>query len=65
MNKIILSPPQCLNCTRYNVYKNNTVSCNAFPNGIPDEILDAENNHDKPFKGDNGIRFEPIEDTDA
>ena len=32
--------------------------CTAFPQGIPDEILDGENLHTKPFKGDNGIRYE-------
>tara|TARA_R100001594_G_scaffold112536_1_gene147400 strand:- start:336 stop:464 length:129 start_codon:yes stop_codon:yes gene_type:complete len=29
---------------------------------IAPEILDGKNNHKKPFKGDNGIQFEPIED---
>ena len=38
--------------------------CTAFKK-IPNVILNAENNHSKPFKGDNGIQFEPIEDTDA
>jgi len=31
--------------------------CLAFAK-IPDEIWLGENNHKKPFKGDNGIQFE-------
>ena len=36
--------------------------CSAFNDGIPYEILTGENDHTKPYKGDNGIQFEPIED---
>ncbi len=36
------------------------ITCNAFPKGIPDAILDNESDHRKPFKGDGGIRFEPV-----
>ena len=38
------------------------MKCKAFPDGIPEKILTGEHDHTKPFKGDNGIRFEPIED---
>tara|TARA_R100000049_G_C1921140_1_gene66390 strand:- start:28 stop:186 length:159 start_codon:yes stop_codon:yes gene_type:complete len=34
--------------------------CDAFPKGIPEEIGSGEHDHTKPFKGDNGIRFEHI-----
>tara|TARA_R110000751_G_scaffold49954_2_gene110826 strand:+ start:387 stop:509 length:123 start_codon:yes stop_codon:yes gene_type:complete len=30
--------------------------------GIPDEILTGEHDHNKPFKGDHGIRFEQVKD---
>jgi hypothetical protein len=50
--------PQCNRCSNY--LKNG--KCMAFLNRIPDEILDGEHDHTKPFPGDNGIRFEPIED---
>ena len=32
--------------------------CDAFPNGVPDEIYFDCGDHRKPFAGDNGIRFE-------
>lgn len=31
--------------------------CKAFPDGIPNELMDR-NEHETPFPGDNGIRFE-------
>lgn len=38
------------------------LTCQAFPNGIPEKILLGENNHSKPLKDqDNDIVFEPIE----
>jgi hypothetical protein len=34
--------------------------CNAFPNGIPDIILNGDNNHKSPIpKQQNNIVFEP------
>jgi hypothetical protein len=33
-------------------------ACDAFPFGIPDEILDGVADHRKPVEGDHGIRFE-------
>lgn len=34
------------------------MTCDAFPDGIPGEILSGEFNHIEPYDGDNGIRFE-------
>ena len=31
--------------------------CEAFPDRIPYEIAYGDNDHTKPFKGDNGIRY--------
>lgn len=39
-----------------------TVVCKAFPKGIPSEIAYGDNDHTKPFPGDNGIMFENQED---
>lgn len=49
--------PQCLFCKHYK----NGAKCSAFPKGIPDPIFTSgTHDHKKPFKGDNGIRFEAV-----
>jgi hypothetical protein len=35
-------------------------TCDAFPDEIPAEIWRGDNNHRKPYPGDNGIQFEPL-----
>jgi hypothetical protein len=49
--------PMCLRCKHF--IDDERLICKAFPRGIPKEIL-LSADHTKPFKGDNGIRFEPI-----
>ena len=34
--------------------------CMAFPKGIPLKIWNGDNDHTKPFKGDDGIIFEGV-----
>ena len=34
--------------------------CDAFPAGIPDEILTGDNDHSGPVDGDGGIRYEGV-----
>ena len=49
---------QCLDCKHYLGFK----ECAAFAE-IPAEILTGEFNHTMPYPGDNGVRFEPVEQT--
>lgn len=53
-----IAPPICGGCK----HLQGTLldpKCDAFPAGIPRDILLSEADHRKPFPGDNGIRFEP------
>jgi len=36
--------------------------CAAFPDGIPAEIFVCAVDHTKPYDGDGGIQFEPVDD---
>lgn len=47
---------RCLYCVHYNHKK--IVTCKAFPEGIPHEILSSEFNHIYGHPNDNGIQFE-------
>jgi hypothetical protein len=51
---------ECLKCKNWNYRKGSR--CRAFPDGIPISILSFSINHHKPYKGDNGIQFEPIKE---
>lgn len=42
------------------IHNHRDFTCDAFPNGIPSEIIHREE-HNTPFPGDNGIRYEPKE----
>jgi hypothetical protein len=54
--------PACLDCKHYHRSDSGPVAfaCDAFPDGIPDEILLHRNPHTAPFPGDHGLQFEPI-----
>jgi hypothetical protein len=36
-------------------------SCQAYPDGIPTEIMLNEHDHTQPFEGDQGTCYEPVE----
>jgi len=36
------------------------LTCRAFPDGIPELIITGKHDHTKPFPGDHGIRYVPI-----
>jgi len=51
---------QCKRCNNC-IYYRGELKCEAFPEGIPDEILLCENNHSKPLKNQkNDITFEEL-----
>jgi hypothetical protein len=52
-----LAPPICVNCQRLFA----GWQCEAFPSGIPDEIIANEFDHRQPHEGDGGLLFEPVD----
>jgi len=45
-------------------HSSGSLACNAFPDGIPDEIWIYVDPHTTPFPGDHGIQFELDEERD-
>lgn len=58
LDEIIYSPV-CTLCTHYHRGKEEH-TCKAFPYGIPDDIWSGDNEHKRPYAGDNGILFERV-----
>lgn len=52
--------PQCFACKNLLEFEDK-ITCRAFPQGIPEEILLGKFDHSNAYDGDNGIRFEPLE----
>ena len=59
---IPLQLPICYRCKHLDTEISEKVRCAAFPDSVPMEIIMSQHDHTKPYPGDNGIRFEPIED---
>lgn len=45
---------QCISCNHYRMGG----ECDAYPDGIPYEIISGQVDHKEPYKGDNRIQFE-------
>jgi len=54
--KKYIDSPTCDLCKH--LRKPSLHTCDAFPDGIPDEIWEGKNDHKKPYPGDHGIEFE-------
>lgn len=53
--------PACNRCRHFHRTTSvATLTCDAFPDGIPNPIALGDNDHSGPFPGDHGICFEPI-----
>lgn len=49
-------------CTLCKHLHSDEISCDAFPDAIPNDIQSSVIDHRKPFPNDNGIMFEPKDD---
>ena len=46
--------PPCETCRNYE----GEHRCRAFPDGIPQNILDGKHDHRRPYPGDHGVQYE-------
>lgn len=56
---ISLLPVQCRACSRYRTRPAGT--CEAYPGGIPVEIITYGGDHRQAHRGDHGLRFKPAD----
>ena len=49
--------PICINCKHLIQTEGWTWKCAAFPDAIPEEIVNNIADHRQPFEGDNNIRY--------
>lgn len=52
--------PICLQCKYLHRVNGEAFTCDAFGDGIPDDIILNVHDHRLPLQGDGGILFEPI-----
>ena len=56
---------QCFQCKHVDWNKKgaDSLTCDAFPEGIPNTILYGEVDHTLPYAGDHGIQFEETDNS--
>jgi hypothetical protein len=59
---MIAEPPICMWCKHF--HRSGRLACDAFPEGIPQEIWYHQDYHIQPFPGDHGIQFDLDEERD-
>lgn len=50
--------PLCASCKRFNHDDTKRVSCEAYPKGVPSEIILWRHDHRRPYPGDGGLLYE-------
>ncbi|KNZ68846.1 hypothetical protein Tfer_2615 [Thermincola ferriacetica] len=48
--------PICMTCDHF-IDDPERLICEAFPNGIPEAIINSQADHRMPYPGDNGIQY--------
>ena len=60
-------PTQCSLCKHYRDARaeDGQPTCDAFPEGIPEDVVTGRRDHRQAVPGDGGIRWEPLRPGDA
>lgn len=56
-----IPPPLCVTCRFWHRANHEAFTCDAYPDGIPEEIIQSEHDHHEPFRGDGGIQYKPLQ----
>jgi hypothetical protein len=60
--RYVATSPICRGCRHRIEYDH--LSCAAFPDRIPEEVWNGMRDHNTPYPGDHGVRFEPMTEAD-
>ena len=55
-----IATPDCESCKRFHVGDLDRTTCDAFPEGVPQEIV-LGRSHKTPFPGDGGLLYDPVD----